>query len=358
MHKQNTPIYLGVIVPLTSPGWAEAGKQVLAGIELGVSEINSSGGISGKPIKLLVRDSAADPKKASKFVEELVGLGVKAILGEYHSVVAKHIAVKADELNVPFLCTSAVIDNLIDKPSTYIARLPLVQSKGWEVYSRFLMDEGHTNIAVAIAPSVYWESGVTILKKAFSQQNGSVIAFNIQDYTPLELCDVVAASNATALLLLTGYPEPAIAIVKALREDNRLQNLRIGAPAGQPEFNGWTNTLGTIGSSIPFLRYMPKEANSQMEYVLKEIRERGKEEPSFVALEGYDAIQLIAEIMNQFGTSREHIANAWTKVSMQGTRGAINLSQNAKEMFAQWKEAPVQVVERDKEDLSCFRVLF
>ena len=115
-HISDNPILIGAIAPTTSPGWIEAGLHLLAGLEFGVSELNSNGGINGRPIKLLVRDSAANPQKASDSVDELVDLGVMTIVGEYHSVVAKAIADKADELNVPFLCTSAVIDNLIEKP--------------------------------------------------------------------------------------------------------------------------------------------------------------------------------------------------------------------------------------------------
>ncbi|NJB37787.1 hypothetical protein [Croceivirga sp. JEA036] len=95
-----------------------------------------------------------------------------------------------------------------------------------------------------------------------------------------------------------------------------------------------------------------------MKYVFTEIRHRLKEEPSFVALEGYDAILVLAEITNQFGTSHEDIADSWAKVSVEGTRGEITLSKSTESMFAQWQEAPVQVVERDEENLNKYKVLY
>ena len=356
--KTNNAILIGAIAPLTNPGWFEAGSHLLAGIKLGVSELNNKGGINGRLIELLVRDSAANPQKATDLVDELIDLEVIAIVGEYHSVVAKAIANRADERNVPFLCTSAVIDNLIEKPSKWIARLPQVQSKGWEIYAEFLTNNKHTNIALATSPSVYWKAGAHILREHFSKQGGSIIEFDTQLITPTDLCDKLNGSSVTALLLLVGYPNPAISLVKAIRNDSRLEKLLIGAPAGQPEFNGWMSELQANGSGIPFLRYMPEKLNLLGLNVLDKIRKHLGKEPSFVALEGYDAIHILANIMTLSGINRNSIAKSWSQVTTNGTRGEIKLSQNPEMNVWQWQEAPVQVVDRDPLNKNQFRVLY
>jgi len=91
-------IRIGALVPLTRPGWIEAGRHLLAGLELAAREVNDAGGMRGRPIELLVRDTAADPQRAAAAVDELATLGVVALAGEYHSVVARTIAAKADAL--------------------------------------------------------------------------------------------------------------------------------------------------------------------------------------------------------------------------------------------------------------------
>lgn len=357
-HKTESSIRIGAIAPTTLPGWVEAGMHVLAGLKFAVAELNKTGGINGRPIELLVRDSAANPEKALEIVDELVDLGVLAIVGEYHSFVAKAIATRADEQNVPFLCTSAVIDNLIEKPSKWIARLPQVQSKGWQAYAEFLIKQKHTTIALATAPSVYWKAGTHILKEHFNKQGGTVIELDTQQIAPTALCDKLADSNATALLLLVGYPDPAVALVNAIRNDARHVQLLIGAPAGQPEFNSWMRRLPENGAAIPFLRYMPTTLNPQGEFVLNELRNVLKEEPSFVALEGYDAIHLLAKIIRQYGADRKSIAASWSLVTLNGTRGAISLTKNAHANLWQWQEAPIQIVDRNPANHNQFRVLY
>ena len=64
-------IVIGSIQDLSGP-IAGFGKQVRLGMMLRVDEINEQGGINGRKIKLLVEDSAYDPKKAVLAAQKLV----------------------------------------------------------------------------------------------------------------------------------------------------------------------------------------------------------------------------------------------------------------------------------------------
>jgi ABC-type branched-subunit amino acid transport system substrate-binding protein len=98
-------VTIGALVPLTRPGLVEAGRHLLAGLDLAVGHVNDAGGIAGRPLALVVRDTAGDPRAAAAAVDELAGLGVAALAGEYHSVVARSAAARADALGLPFLCS-------------------------------------------------------------------------------------------------------------------------------------------------------------------------------------------------------------------------------------------------------------
>ncbi len=64
-------IVLGSIQDLSGP-IAGFGKQVRLGMMLRVDEINEQGGINGRKLKLIVEDSAYDPKKAVLAAQKLV----------------------------------------------------------------------------------------------------------------------------------------------------------------------------------------------------------------------------------------------------------------------------------------------
>jgi ABC-type branched-subunit amino acid transport system substrate-binding protein len=350
-------VQIGALVPLTRPGWVEAGQHLLAGLELAVGEVNKAGGIAGRPLKLVVRDTAADPQRAAAAVDELARLGVAALAGEYHSVVARAAAARADALGLPFLCSSAVLDALTEQPTEWVARLAPAQSHGWQIYADFLRSAGHSRIAVAAERSVYWASGARILRDYLGPRGGTVIELDMRAFDPTAVCGELADNHATALLLLVGHPEPAVSIVKSVRRDQRLAEIMIGAPAGQPEFAEWATLLGDDSAAIPFLRYLPERLSPLGARVEAALRERLAEAPSFVAFEGYDTVAVLADVLRSHGVDRARTAGSWPQVAVEGTRGQIQFSRMPGISVWQWAWAPVRVVDRDPAEPDRFRTL-
>ena len=298
---------IGALVPLTRPGWVEAGRHLLAGLELAVRDVNEDGGIRGRPLELVVRDTAADPRAAAAAVDELARLGVVAVAGEYHSVVARAAAARADALGLPFLCSSAVLDALTDDPTDCVARLAPAQSHGWRIFADHLLGAGRRRIALATESSLYWASGAGILRDHFAPRGGTVVELDMGALAPRTWATSSSPIGATALLLLVGHPEPAVSIVRSVRRDPRLAGIMIGAPAGQPELGEWAALLGVDGAAIPFLRYLPERLGPLGARVEATLRERLGRPPSFVAFEGYDTVAVLAEVLRTRGTDRERI---------------------------------------------------
>ena len=356
MRSDESAVQIGALVPLARPGWVEAGRHLLAGLELAVGEVNDAGGIGGRPLELVVRDTAADPQKAAAAVDELARLGVAALAGEYHSVVARAAAARADALGLPFLCSSAVLDALTGEPTPWVARLAPAQSHGWPIYADFLLGAGHRRIAVATEPSVYWASGTRILRDHVSPRGGTVIELDARALGPTAMGDELVNNRATALLLLVGFPEPAVSIVKSVRRDQRLAEIMIGAPAGQPEFAEWLTLLSDDSVAIPFLRYRPARLSRLGVRVETALRERLAEAPSFVAFEGYDTVTVLADMLRSRGLDRARIAEFWPRVAVEGTRGQVRFSRTPGISVWQWTWPPTQVVDRDPARPGRFRV--
>ncbi|GIH16600.1 amino acid ABC transporter substrate-binding protein [Rugosimonospora africana] len=330
---------------------------MLAGLELAVRDVNDAGGIVGRPLELVVRDTAADPRKAVAAVDELAGLGVAALAGEYHSVVARAAAARADALGLPFLCSSAVLDGLTEQPTEWVARLAPAQSHGWQIYADFLLGAGHRRIAVAAESSVYWAAGTRILRDHLAPRGGTIIELDLRAFAPTAVCAELVDNRVTALLLLVGYPEPAVSIVKSVRRDRRLAQIMIGAPAGQPEFAEWATLLGEDGAAIPFLRYLPERLGPLGVRVEAALDERLAQAPSFVAFEGYDTVAVLAEALRSHGVDRVRDAGFWPRVAVEGTRGQIQFSRVPGISVWQWAWTPIQVVDRDPAQPDRFRIL-
>lgn len=316
---------------------------MLAGFQLGAEHVNGAGGVSGRPLELMVRDTAANPERAAAAVRELSALGAAAVVGEYHSVAAQAAAAEAEALKTPFLCASAVLDDLVRGKAEMVARLCPPQSRGWRVYAEYLLEQGYRHVAVAAQESLYWASGVRILRERLVPHGGAVIELDLGAGGD-SLCEQILTSGASAVLLLVGYPEPAVTLVKTIREDARLGHVLVGAPAGQPEFASWLAALGRRGAEVPFLRYRAERLSPRGQAVEAELHRRLEEEPSFVALEGYDAILATADLLRATD-DRGAVTASWESVAVEGSRGLIRFSRTSNGVW-QWADAPLQIVHR------------
>src|SRR6202158_6117751 len=85
--RGETPLRIGMVDPLTGV-YAAVAQNEVTGAKLAVAQINAKGGILGRPIELLVEDSANDVgtgvQKARKMIERdqvtfLIGDGTSGI---------------------------------------------------------------------------------------------------------------------------------------------------------------------------------------------------------------------------------------------------------------------------------------
>ena len=58
-------IQVGALVPLTRPGWIEQDHICLPDSKLAAGEVNDAGGFLEDHSKLVIRDSAGDPRRAA-----------------------------------------------------------------------------------------------------------------------------------------------------------------------------------------------------------------------------------------------------------------------------------------------------
>lgn len=107
------PIKVGWLSSLTGP-LSSAAIAENQGVQLAVEEINKAGGINGRPIELLTRDTAGDPTKAVNYAQQLAFSDkVQVVIGPVNSgegLASTPILAKA---GIPNLVIGA-IDELID----------------------------------------------------------------------------------------------------------------------------------------------------------------------------------------------------------------------------------------------------
>jgi branched-chain amino acid transport system substrate-binding protein len=113
----NEPILIGYLPALTGPS-SSTGIGINRGIQLAVQEINAAGGVGGRLIEMITRDTQSDPTKAVNGAAELTrGQKVHIVFGPLNSGEALAAVPLLARVNVPQL-HPCFVDSLTD-PKKY-----------------------------------------------------------------------------------------------------------------------------------------------------------------------------------------------------------------------------------------------
>jgi branched-chain amino acid transport system substrate-binding protein len=110
------PILIGYLPALTGPS-SSTGIGINRGVQLAIEEINGAGGVDGRQIELITRDTQSDPTKAVNGAAELTHSKVSAIFGPVNSGESLAVVPLLARSNMPQLHTCWV-DTLTD-PKKY-----------------------------------------------------------------------------------------------------------------------------------------------------------------------------------------------------------------------------------------------
>src|SRR5215468_11378534 len=113
--RGETPIKIGMVDPLTGVYAAVAQNEVI-GARLAVDQINAKGGVLGRPIELLIEDSANDVgtgvQKTRKLIERD---GVQFIIGDVNSGIAQAMAQVTNEKKTLHIVSGGHTDGITGK---------------------------------------------------------------------------------------------------------------------------------------------------------------------------------------------------------------------------------------------------
>jgi branched-chain amino acid transport system substrate-binding protein len=108
------PIKIGFPIPLSGPT-AVYGEPILKGAEMAAAEINAKGGVLGRPLEILARDSKANADEAVRLARELIIKdNVDFLVGTLTSAEAPAVSTVAKENKIVFIAPTSKSTILTD----------------------------------------------------------------------------------------------------------------------------------------------------------------------------------------------------------------------------------------------------
>jgi neutral amino acid transport system substrate-binding protein len=167
-------VRVGLLLPFTGTASATASNLERAAL-MAADRVNQAGGIDGKPMRIISRDTHSDPERGVEAARELAALGAVAVIGPESSQVAEELAPVLAEEKVLFLSpfVGAAADPGRTCASPWFRLAPSAKSLG-ESLAKQASSKGVKKVAVFHSDSPYDRALGGAAATRFTQLGGMV----------------------------------------------------------------------------------------------------------------------------------------------------------------------------------------
>jgi branched-chain amino acid transport system substrate-binding protein len=299
---EKEPIVMGAIISVTGPSGPTAeGTGVRDGMIMAVEEINSSGGINGSKIELVVEDAKINAESAKEIFQNMEAGRRPLMYISTHSSVSTAIAPLFEENKVVLVVTLST-DPGVTKEKEWVFRYWPTADVEMPALMQLLKSAGVKNLGVVYLDDEFGRSIFSGLSREVGKIGGTVKGepFSIRE---TDFKDEIATLTSYEGILGVGLPMHVKAIFKQLRDQDYKGNVFSTLAAADVSFHSLPEADG-VYITAPII-YNPTFIFAQG---LKEKYEARFGKPfSYFAAAGYDLIKMLAALFEDEELSRENV---------------------------------------------------
>jgi branched-chain amino acid transport system substrate-binding protein len=309
------PIKVGVPLPLSGPP-ALFGEPASKGAQMYVDEINAKGGVLGRKIELLIRDSKADANEAVRVSRELIlKENVDFLMGTLTSAEGPAVSVVAKENKIVFIAPIPKTDQLTaaDKLHPYVFRVAANTTMEGRSAAEIVAKWPVTKIATIAFDYAYGQDvtrsfveHIKRLKPGVEIVDQQWPKLGEQDYNPFINAQMAKKPEAVVSSIWGGFFVTFSKQAKALGYFDAIKYNFIGlGEAGSPETTksmGADYPVGIWGNSYDAF-YWEDNPGPHKDYTARLSKYLKDEYPSSWAIQGYIGMAFLVEAIKKAGST-------------------------------------------------------
>ncbi len=302
------PVRIGAVLPLTGQ-LAPYGKSIRRGIEVGVAVVNGDGGVSGRRLEVLVRDSLSSPDRAAEAFKALVGEdGVQVVIGGCSSPEALAIEPMARSLGRVLFSPSASSPGLGRDGGYFFRNWPSDDLEAGTM-ADFVAYTLHVTKVLAVAEDNTYGRGMAAAFSSRFQHDGRTVRVmevpaKGDDYAGTAR-RIVEAGGAQ-VVFVSGYGRTIVRLVEALKGAGEARPLLAASALGDSDI--LKSAAGRIdGLIFPLPHFDPQSRNPEVQVFVTEFQARYRSVPGVYAAHAYDAVRLLARVMERNGIRADDV---------------------------------------------------
>ena len=211
------PIKIGAILSVTGPA-SFLGAPEAKTLEMLVEDTNKKGGIKGRKVELIIKDSGASPEKAFSFAKQLIEEDkVFAIIGPSTSGETMKIKNLAEE-GKTILLSCAAAEVIVNPVAKYVFKTPQKDSDAILKIFAQMKKMKVSRIGVLSSNTGFGQAGKALIERLAPAYGITILANEVYDKSASDLTAEVTkvkASNVQGILNWSIEPAQAIVIKNA-----------------------------------------------------------------------------------------------------------------------------------------------
>jgi len=332
---EEAPIKIGAIFAVTGPA-SNLGAPEAKTAEMLLDKINRSGGVNGRKIQLIVKDSGSKPENAISLAKQLIDEEkVLAIIGP--STSGETMAIKSIcQEGKTLLVSCAAAADIVNPIASYVFKTPQTDADAARWIFKTMKEKGIAKVGVVVSNDGFGMAGKAQLEK-LAPENGVTIAIaEVYDKQETDLTGVltkVKGRGVEAVINWSIVPAQAlvaknmkqIAFDVPLFQSHGFGNIKY-VQAGGEAANGIIFPCGRLLVAEVLADGHPQKA--VLVGYKKDFETRYKEEASTFGGHAYDAVLVLVEAIKKAGSAdREKVRGALENLKgVVGTAGVFNFS--------------------------------
>jgi branched-chain amino acid transport system substrate-binding protein len=304
------PIKVGMPMPLSGPP-ALFGDPAVKGAQMFVDEVNAKGGVVGRKLELIARDSKGDANEAVRQARELILKdNVDFLVGTLTSAEGPAVSVVAKENKIVFIAPIPKTDQLTapDKLHPYVFRVSANTTMEGRSAAEIVAKWPVTKVATMSFDYAYGQDVTKAFVEHLKKLKPSVQIVDQQwpklgeqDYNPFINAQMAKKPEAIFSSIWGGFFVTYSKQGKALGMFDAVKYNFIGVgEAGSPETTksmGKDYPVGIWGNSYDAFYW--GESSAHKDYVARLSKYLKDEYPSSWAIQGYTGMQFLVEAIKK-----------------------------------------------------------
>lgn len=210
--EEGEPIKIGALFAISGPA-SFLGAPEAKTVEMIAEQINAKGGIKGRPLQLIIKDTEASPEKAVSFTKQLIEEDeVVAIIGPTTSGETMQIKALCEAEEVP-LVSCAAAEVIVNPVARYVFKTPQKDSQAITWIFNTMKKMGIKRIAVLSSNTGFGQAGKTQLESMAGDAGLEIGINEVYDKKASDLTDIltkVKGANVDAIVNWSIEPAQSI----------------------------------------------------------------------------------------------------------------------------------------------------